>query len=221
MKDLKYYVDNLHVLYEDNHIIVVEKYVNVLSQGDKTLDISMLDIVKEYIKVKYNKPGNVYLGLVHRLDRRVGGVMVFAKTSKAASRLSESIRENSFSKHYYALVNGIIDSDGDINIKLSKVDNKAVVSSDGKDSALSYKVVKRYDNMTLLDVNLITGRYNQIRASMAFIGHPIVNDYKYSSIYKHNNSELGLYCYEIGFNHPVSKELLCFKNEPNGEIWTK
>lgn len=216
------YIDKLNILFEDNHIIVVEKFPNVLSQGDITEDISMLDIVKEYIKVKYSKPGNVYLGLVHRLDRRVGGVMVFAKTSKAASRLSESIRNNEFNKHYYVLVNGCVDKDGEVNIKIKKDEsNKAIISNDGKDSFLYYHVLDHINDNTLLDIDLITGRYNQIRVSMAYINHPIINDYKYSSLYKKNNDEIGLYCYEISFPHPITHEIMEFNKKPNGKIWQK
>ena len=171
MKTKKYYIDNLNVLYEDNHLIVIEKPIDVLSQKDSTDDFDINEIVKEYLKNKYNKPGNVYLGLVHRLDRRVGGVMVLAKTSKAASRLSEDIRNDNFEKIYLAKCEGIIKSNNSINIKIKKDETikKAIVSPDGKDSRLDYSILGYDDNQTYLLVNLYTGRYNQIRVSFSYI----------------------------------------------------
>lgn len=211
---------DLKVLYEDNHIMVVEKPENVLSQGDNTNDESMLEIIKEYLKVKYNKPGNVFVGLVHRLDRRVSGVMVFAKTSKAASRLSEAIRDNLFTKKYQAIVSGIINGNEKLIHYLSKVDGKAIEDKNGKESILFYSQIKSFkiDNkdFTLLDIDLITGRYNQIRKQLSLIGHPIVNDYKYGYTGLNHNDAFGLRCVEISFPHPISKEILKFRSDFNG-----
>ena len=220
MKDKQYYVDNLNVLYEDNHLIVIEKPINVLSQKDSTNDIDINDIVKEYLKTKYNKPGNVYLGLVHRLDRRVGGVLVLAKTSKAASRISEDIRKDNIKKYYLAKATGIIKEDNSINVKILKdeKEKKAIIHKDGKDASLDYKVINYDKNDTYVYVNLHTGRYNQIRVSFSYINHPLVNDYKYSSC-KMNKDELGLYCYKMVMKHPVTKEVCEFKCLPKGEIW--
>lgn len=220
MKTKQYYVDNLNVLYEDNHLIVIEKPINVLSQKDETNDIDINEIVKEYLKVKYNKLGNVYLGLVHRLDRRVGGVLVLAKTSKAAARLSDSIRNNNMEKYYIAKVEGIIEADGNINVLIKKDEKnrKAIISKEGKESKLEYKVLGYDKNNTFVFVNLITGRYNQIRVSFSHIGHPIINDYKYGNG-KVNNDQLGLWCYKIVIEHPVLKEKKEFISLPNGEIW--
>ena len=120
MKTKQYYIDNLNIIYEDNHLLVIEKPINVLSQKDNTNDFDINEIVKEYLKIKYKKEGNVYLGLVHRLDRRVGGVLVLAKTSKAASRLSEDIRNNNFEKYYICKAEGIIENDGSINVNILK-----------------------------------------------------------------------------------------------------
>lgn len=222
MKTKQYYVDNLKVLYEDNHIIVIEKPVNVLSQKDITNDIDVNEIVKEYIKVKYNKPGNVYLGLIHRLDRRVGGVMVLAKSSKAASRLSDDIRNNKFKKFYIAKASGKIVKDGSINVKILKDEKTkmAIVSDKGKDSSLDYKVLGYDNNDTYALVDLHTGRYNQIRVSFSHIKHPLINDYKYGKG-KVNDDELGLWCYKIIITHPVTKEKMEFVDMPNGEIWNK
>ena len=217
MKDFNYYVDNLNVLYEDNHIIVIEKEKDVLSQKDETDDFSINEIVKEYLKRKYNKPGAVYLGLVHRLDRRVSGVMVLAKTSKAATRLSKSIMEHEFEKKYLAYVEGIIDKDGSINIKILKKDNKAIISDLGKEAKLNYKVINNDSNNTYVMVDLESGRYNQIRLSFASIGHPIYGDLKYGA--KIKSDDMGLASYQISFTHPVSKEYMTFKMLPKASIW--
>lgn len=217
MKDFNYYVDNLNVLYEDNHIIVIEKEKDVLSQKDETDDFSINEIVKEYLKRKYNKPGAVYLGLVHRLDRRVSGVMVLAKTSKAATRLSKSIMEHEFEKKYLAYVEGIIDKDGSINIKILKKDNKAIISDLGKEAKLNYKVINNDSNNTYVMVDLESGRYNQIRLSFASINHPIYGDLKYGA--KIKSDDMGLASYQISFSHPVSKKYMTFKMLPKASIW--
>lgn len=221
IKTKEEYLKELNVLYEDNHLLIVEKFKDVLSQKDETNDLDMTEIIKEYIKVKYNKPGNVYLGLIHRLDRRVGGVMVFAKTSKSASRLSEDIRNHDFEKYYLVKVKGTITKDGSINIKLLKDEKTrlAIVDNKGKDSILNYKVYKNEIDYTYLIVELITGRYNQIRASFAHIGYPIVNDFKYDKTIKANKDDLGLWCYKISLNHPVTKEKLTIELMPLGNMW--
>lgn len=217
MKDFEYYVSNLEVLYEDNHIIVINKEKDVLSQKDETDDFSINEIVKEYLKRKYNKPGNVYLGLVHRLDRRVSGVMVLAKTSKAASRLSKSIMEHEFEKKYLAYVEGILDKDGCIDIKISKQDNIAIIDKNGKMSHLDYKLINNDGINSYVLVNLESGRYNQIRLSFASIGHPIYGDLKYGA--KNKCDDLGLCSYRIGFVHPVTKEYMSFSLIPKADIW--
>ena len=217
MKDFEYYVSNLEVLYEDNHIIVVKKEKDVLSQKDETDDFSLNEIVKEYLKRKYDKPGNVYLGLVHRLDRRVSGVMVLAKTSKAASRLSKSIMEHDFEKIYLAYVEGILEKDGSIDVKISKQDNRAIIDKNGKDAHLDYKVINNDGNNTYVEVLLESGRYNQIRLSFASIGHPIYGDLKYGA--KVKSDDLGLCSYKIGFVHPVTREYMRFSLIPKEDIW--
>ena len=181
MKDLK-------VIFEDNHIIVVEKPVNIPSQGDKTGDIDMLTIIKDYLKEKYNKPGNVYLGLVHRLDRPVGGVMVFAKTSKAASRLSEQVRNKTFKKEYLVICNGKMEKNQDTLVdylwKDEKKNTSYVVKStkkNAKQAILDYEVLK-YDetqNLSVLRINLHTGRHHQIRVQLSSRMHAIYGDNKY------------------------------------------
>lgn len=216
--------DELKILYEDNHIIVVVKPENILSQKDDTNDLDMLTLIKEYIKKSKEKEGNVYLGLVHRLDRRVGGVMVFAKTSKAASRLSDDIRNHNFNKKYLAIVEGEINDSGVLVDYLKKVDNRAIISKeDGKISELKYQVLKKFfldDNIcTILLINLLTGRYNQIRAQLSHFNHPIINDFKYGYKGKNYDDVLGLFCYEISFNHPTKKEKMTFTYQPDWGIW--
>ena len=216
-------MNKLEVLYEDNHIIVVLKPVNVLSQGDNTGDISLLDMVKQYVKEKYNKPGNVYIGLVHRLDRPVGEIMVFARTSKAAARLSKQMKENGFAKKYYAIVSGKLSKDeGVLEDNLKKLDNgNTVVAKDGKKAVLSYNVLdysKEYD-ASLVDVCLETGRHHQIRVQFASRGHYLLGDQRYG---KNDKTQIALYSYELSFLHPVTKEkmIFCRKPERIGH-WTK
>lgn len=220
---------DLIVLYEDNHIIVVVKEENILSQADNTLDLDMLTLVKNYIKEKHNKPGNVYLGLVSRLDRRVGGVMVFAKSSKAASRLSDDIRTHNINKEYYAIVEGIIDTDGSLKDYLYKDEKelKAIISSENnkeaKEAILNYYVQKKIEidnsNYTLLKIELITGRYNQIRAQLSHFNHPIINDFKYGYKGKNYEDSLGLWCHQISFTHPVTKEDMTFSYTNKSGVW--
>ena len=208
---------NLKILYEDNHIIVVEKPVNIPSQGDKTGDIDMLAIVKQYIKEKYNKPGNVYLGLVHRLDRPVGGVMVFAKTSKAAARLSEQVREKVFKKNYLVIVKGTLQ---DYLLKNEKTNMSKVVKEGTKNSKyaeLDYEVLK-YDkelNLSVLKIDLHTGRHHQIRVQLSSRQHSIYGDQKYGG--RGHGKQICLWAYKLTIQHPISKEEMVFMAVPEKE----
>ena len=209
----------LNILYEDNHVIVVEKPAGILSQSDITQDQDMLTLVKEYIKVKYNKPGNVYVGLVHRLDRMTGGLMVFAKTSKAAARLSESIRKNELVKKYYCICEGNIQGEGSMKDKLSKNEEKKmgyIDKKDGKEALLDYKVIEKKNNLSLVDITLHSGRFHQIRVQFSSRGYILYGDVKYGSKIK---DDLKLYCHTLGFHHPTTKEYLEFKFSPKGKIW--
>lgn len=213
--------NNLEILYEDNHIIVVVKPNNILSQSDNTNDIDMLTIIKNYIKEKYNKPGNVYLGLVHRLDRPVSGVMVFAKTSKAASRLSDQVRTHALKKRYYAIVNddgSLKEKDTFIDYLYKDNDNSTrVVDKDhGKYSELSYNIIKqRKDmNLTLVDIELKTGRHHQIRVQFASRGYPLYGDQRYG---KQDKKQIALHAYKLEFIHPTTKELMSFVSKPKKE----
>ena len=214
-------MQNLKVLYEDNHIIVVKKEPNIPSQADKTGDIDMLSIIKEYLKEKYNKPGNVYLGLVHRLDRPVGGVMVFAKTSKAASRLSNQVREKTFKKKYLAVVDGKFDSTKgtleDYLYKDERNNMSKVVNPEKKNAKLAkldYEVLayNEIKNLSLVKVNLHTGRHHQIRVQLAHEGHSIFGDQKYGK--RGAGKQIALWAYELTIEHPVSKETMTFKCLP-------
>ena len=214
-------MSKLKVIYEDNHIIVVEKPVNIPSQGDKTGDTDMLTIIKEYIKEKYNKPGNVYLGLIHRLDRPVGGVMVFAKTSKAAARLSEQVREKEFQKSYLVIVDGKMEKEKgtleDYLLKNEKTNTSKVVKEGTKNSkyaSLDYEVLK-YDkelNLSVLKILLHTGRHHQIRVQLSSRGHSIYGDQKYGG--RGHGKQIALWAYKLQISHPVSKEKMEFIDIP-------
>ena len=217
-------VNKLRVLYEDNHVIVVVKEKNVLSQADNTHDIDMLTIIKKYLKEKYNKPGNVYLGLVHRLDRPVSGIMVFAKTSKAASRLSDQVRKKEIKKTYMAVVKGIIKKNEDTFVDyLLKLDNGNTIvttKEKGKESVLTYKVLKRnYEkNETLVSIDLKTGRHHQIRVQFASRGYPLCVYQRYG---KSDKTQIALCAYKLEFIHPTTKQLMKFEIEkPLDTYWT-
>lgn len=214
-------MNKLNVLYEDNHIIVVEKPVNVPSQSDNTGDVDMIALVKEYIKEKYKKPGNVYVGLVHRLDRPVGGIMVFAKTSKAASRLSESIRVKDFQKTYLAVVNGTFSKElkvgtledylyKDETLNITKVVSKE--KHGAKHAKLSYEVLEESNGLSLVKINLETGRHHQIRVQFANVGHSLYGDQRYGS--RPKNVQIALWAYKLEFKHPVKDEIMLFECKP-------
>ena len=205
-------MNNLNVLYEDNHIIVVEKKPNVLSQSDITGDKDLLTMVKEYVKEKYKKEGNVYIGLVHRLDRPVGGIMVFARTSKAASRLSEQVRNKTFKKTYNAVVIGNIENTGKLKDNLLKDEKKNIVKVDknGKEAILNFKKLNYKNNMSLVEINLETGRSHQIRVQMANHGYPLFGDQKYNKTAK-VGEQIALFAKKIEFIHPTTNELLTFE----------
>ena len=193
----------INIIYEDNHLLVVEKPINVPVQEDESKDNDLLNILKKYLKDKYNKQGNVYLGLVHRLDRPVGGIMVFAKTSKCASRLSEQIRNKQFKKIYYAVLEGNIFEKGVLKDRIYK------------DTILNFEKLDYKNNMSLVKINLETGRSHQIRIQFSSRGYPLYGDHKYNKNVK-DKSQIALFAKEISFYHPVTKELLSYSLElPN------
>ncbi len=209
-------MSNLEVLYEDNHLLVVVKPFQVLSQGDITGDMDLFTLAKQYIKEKYQKPGNVYLGLVHRLDRPTMGIMVFARTSKAAARLSKQISEHQFTKKYCAVVHGILPTKtGIFQDYLEKHENgNTLVSTkeQGKYAELSYSILKEdfKHQLSLVDISLKTGRHHQIRVQFASRGFPLYGDRRYGN---DSLSQLCLVAYSLSFYHPITKELLTFSIE--------
>lgn len=214
-------MEKLKILYEDNNIIVVEKKPNIPSQSDKTGDIDMLTLVKNYIKEKYNKPGNVYIGLVHRLDRPVGGIMIFARTSKSASRLSNQVREKIFKKKYLAVVDGKFEKNQgtleDYLYKDERHNMSKVVKKEKKNAKLAkldYKVLKYnpVKDLSLVEVNLHTGRHHQIRVQLSNFGHSIFGDQKYGT--RGKGKQIALWAYELTIVHPVTKEEMTFKDYP-------
>ena len=211
----------LKVIYEDNHIIVVEKPVNIPSQQDKTNDTDMITIIKEYIKEKYNKPGNVYLGLIHRLDRPVGGVMVYAKTSKAAARLSEQVRNKEFEKTYLVVVDGKMEQKTaileDYLLKNERTNTSKVVKENTKNSKyakLEYEELLYNEeiNLSVLKIKLYTGRHHQIRVQLSSRNHSIYGDQKYGT--RGRGKQIALWAYEITIKHPITGEKMTFKTLP-------
>lgn len=201
----------INIIYEDNHILVVEKPVNIPVQEDITKDKDLLTILKEYIKNKYNKPGNVYLGLVHRLDRPVGGIMVFAKTSKAANRLSKQVQDKTMKKTYVAVVQGQVQQEGTLKDKLEKdsKNNITRVSKNGKEAILNYKLLQYKNNYSLIKINLITGRSHQIRVQFSSRNHPLYGDQKYNK--NPEKGQIALFAKELEFMHPTTKEIMTFQ----------
>ena len=210
---------NLNILYEDNHLIVVYKPKWILSQSDSSDRSDLLNMLKDYIKEKYNKPGNVFVGLVHRLDINTDGIMVYAKTSKAAKRLSDQIQNHKFNKKYNTVVEGILTNKDYITLKNNLVKDekikKSFVSKEGKEAILEYKALKNYKiegiDVTEIDVKLLTGRFHQIRCQMANIGHPLYGDKKYGSAKSADLYRLS--CYYLSFYHPTTNELKEFNLE--------
>ncbi len=217
-------MEDLIILYEDNHIIVVLKPQNVPSCEDESKDENMLSIIKEYIRVTYNKQGNVYLGLVHRLDRPTGGVMVFAKSSKAASRLSEQMREGDFEKRYYAVLVGTPREEKATlthYMKKNSINNMVYVCppsvAGAKFAELEYEVLDTKMGLSLADIKLHTGRSHQIRVQMNAIGTPVYGDMRYGGE-KAKKGYLALWAYYLSFTHPVSKERMVFRVQPPKDV---
>lgn len=209
----------IKIIYEDNHLLVVEKPINMLVQADCTNDQDLLSILKEDIKKRYQKSGNVYLGLIHRLDRPVGGVMVFAKTSKAASRLSEQIKNHQVQKKYYAVVEGILEKKEGTWIDYLKKDektNKTYIDQTGKKAILNYKVLDQKSHYSLIDIDLKTGRSHQIRVQFSSHGYPLYGDQKYNTHSK-EKEQIALYAYKLSFLHPITKEKMTFQCLPKKE----
>ena len=219
--------DNLQVLHEDNHIIVVNKRVGDIVQGDKTGDKPLSEVVKEYIKDKYNKPGEVFLGVIHRLDRPTTGIVVFAKTSKALTRLNESFKNRETKKTYWAIVKNMPPSDKDVLVHFLKRNPKNNTSKahtkevpESKKASLDYTVFKKLDNYYALEINLHTGRHHQIRAQLNAICCPIKGDLKYGFDRSNKDGGIHLHARSLEFIHPVTKEIIKLTaSTPNDPIW--
>ena len=201
----------INIIYEDNHLLVVEKPINVPVQEDESKDLDFLTMLKEFIKKRDNKPGNVYLGLVHRLDRPVGGIMVFAKTSKCASRLSEQVRNRTLKKTYYAVVEGKVEKEETLKDYLFKDTKNNIVRVDknGKEAILNYNLIEYKDGYSLVKINLKTGRSHQIRVQFSSRGHALYGDQKYNKNAK-VGEQIALFAKELELVHPTTKELMKF-----------
>ena len=216
------------ILFEDNHLIIINKKSGILVQGDITGDISLIEITKDYIKNKYNKKGNVFLGLVNRIDRPTSGIVIFAKTSKALSRMNEILRNREIQKIYWLIIsNKFASNNGKIEgwFRKNSKQNKSYFFesqvTNSKFGNLSYKKIKTLDNYCLLEVELITGRHHQIRCSFSELGYPIQGDLKYGS--KRSNKDGGIYLHsrKVEFTHPVSKnKILLRADTPKTGLWT-
>lgn len=217
----------MEVVYEDNHIIIVNKQSGEIVQGDKTGDRPLSETVKEYIKVKYHKPGNVFLGVVHRLDRPVSGLVVFAKTSKALARLNEMFRKGDVHKTYWAIVKSTpTQSEAELNnwIVRNEKQNKSYAYDhevkNSKNARLRYSILARTDRYTLLEVNLMTGRHHQIRCQLSHMGCPIKGDLKYGFPRSNPDGSISLMAKRIEFVHPVSKDTIQIEAPtPSDALW--
>ena len=213
----------LNIVYEDNHVIVVVKPPNMLSQADKTRDADLLSMVKEYIRIKYSKPGNVYVGLVHRLDRPVGGLMVFAKTSKAASRLSAQMREHDMGREYLCVTEGTPkDKFTLINylIQNERLNRVVVCDADerGAQEAILHGVcIARRSGTALCALRLETGRKHQIRVQMREMGAPLWGDHRYG--HGVPGQQIALWGYKLTFEHPTTRSIMTFQHLPSGSVW--
>lgn len=219
--------ENLQVLFEDNHIVIVNKRAGDITQGDKTGDKPLSDVVKEYIKDKYNKPGNVYLGVVHRLDRPTSGVIIFARTSKSLERLNKMLREKTIRKTYWAVVKNQPKKEKDTLtnfLKKNPKNNKSTAYNKeiegSKKAILHYKTIKKLDNYSLLEIDLETGRHHQIRCQLSNIGSAIKGDLKYGFNRSNKDGSIHLHARKINFIHPVTKkEVSITAPVPNDVIW--
>ena len=217
----------LEILFEDNHLLIINKKAGELAQGDNTGDIPLIDSLKEFIKKRDNKPGNVFLGLIHRLDRPTSGILIFAKTSKALARMNELFKSREVQKTYWAIVEGKPEKQSEKlehYLKKNPKNNKTTVytnpSEDAKKAILEYHVLGNLDNYSLLEVDLFTGRSHQIRAQLSFTGHCIKGDLKYGAKRSNPDGSISLHARKIIFIHPVTKEeIKIIAPPPNDSIW--
>lgn len=216
---------NIDVIFEDNHLIAVNKKSGEIVQGDKTGDEPLSERVKKYLKVKYNKPGNVFLGTIHRIDRPTSGIVIFAKTSKALSRMNEKFRQNKISKTYWAIVKNRLPNKNDLlehYLLKNQKKNKSFLSTEekGKLSILEYNFLNNLNNYFLYEIFPKTGRHHQIRVQLSTMGSPIKGDLKYGAKRSNPNGGINLHAKKIDFNHPVTKENVSIEaNCPKEKIW--
>ena len=212
----------MDILYIDNHLFIVNKPAGMLVQGDQSGDVTLLEYAKQYIKSTFKKPGAVFLGLVHRLDRPVSGVLIFARTSKAAARLSDQIRKHQFRKEYWALVEGIVPENGQFVDYLRRNNRRAEIGNEksGKYSELIFKRLGGHAGISLVEIVLITGRYHQIRAQFASRSYPIVGDLKYGAKKSFDSGVIALHARSTSFSHPVRNEILTITSK-SSKSWTK
>ena len=216
---------NIDVIFEDNHLIAVNKKSGEIVQGDKTGDEPLSERVKKYLKVKYNKPGNVFLGTIHRIDRPTSGIVIFAKTSKALSRMNEKFRQNKISKTYWAIVKNRLPKKNDLlehYLLKNQKKNKSFLSTEekGKLSILEYNFLNNLNNYFLYEIFPKTGRHHQIRVQLSTMGSPIKGDLKYGAKRSNPNGGINLHAKKIDFNHPVTKESVSIEaNCPKEKIW--
>jgi 23S rRNA pseudouridine1911/1915/1917 synthase len=216
----------LAVLYEDNHLLVVDKPAGLLTQSDKSGEDSLLEICRRYVRSKYDKQGNVFIGMVHRLDRPVSGVIVFARTSKAASRLSALIRKGEMEKTYRAVVDGCLEGEGVLEDYLVREGDKTrkaeAIEPEAQKAILKYRSISAGPEKSFLEIDLVTGRKHQIRAQLSQIGHPVLGDRKYGSPVDLGKDRIALMSYKLTFKHPTREEILTFTaNEPDWWPWSK
>jgi 23S rRNA pseudouridine1911/1915/1917 synthase len=221
MRREKTNLQGLSVIYEDNHIIAINKPAGALVHGDETGDKTLADSVKEYIKIRYNKPGDVFLGVIHRLDRPVSGVVIFARTSKALIRMNKMLQEKTISKKYLAIVSARPEElSATLIHHISKDESKNIVKayaskkSGTKEAILKYQLKGELDGKILLEVEPLTGRPHQIRAQLSKINCPIVGDLKYGATYPLQDKSIALHCRQMSFLHPVGNEPITIKAEP-------
>lgn len=215
------------ILYEDNHLIAVNKLPSEIVQGDKTGDVPLSEDVKQYIKQKYNKPGNVFLGVIHRIDRPASGVVVFARTGKALTRMNELVKERRIEKKYWAIVKNRPENDkGELRnflLKNEKKNKSFVVESKkegAKEAILTYCLINESRDYKLLEINLLTGRHHQIRAQLSAIGCPIKGDLKYGFDRSNKDASISLHARSVSFIHPVTKEqIIILADPPKDTLW--
>ena len=216
------------ILYEDNHLLIVNKRAGEIVQGDQTGDKPLLELVRDYIRVKGNKPGNVFCGLVHRIDRPVSGAVIYAKTSKALSRMNEMVKNRKIRKIYWAIVEGNLSKEqGSLVHFISKNErlNKSFVSLEERNgwqkAELSYALIGASERYSLLEIELHTGRHHQIRAQLSAIGHPIKGDLKYGAKRSNEDGSISLHAHQLVFEHPVSHQVIDVVAEPFSPLFGK